>query len=284
MFVTAPPIPSDLTLETTVSRLAACPAVDGVLLTGSTANLGLTVTSDYDLLIVLDDPLPLHVGLGHLEGRLADLAFTSIDLLDRMVADPDGTAGLPLAWPIVRWLTNGTIAYDRDRRLARAQAAAQDGALRLPPDQHAIYSVWFRANYNVRHARRLLASSDPAVLLALDLRLLYSLYDLVPAYFILQDLPWVGEKVAVRHWQTRDPEFRALLEAALAAPDRRQKVALYEELAARALQPAGGLWPADATGLEFRPDAPFSPSLVADGLALWARLIGEEEHGPTDRD
>ena len=270
MFLTAPPIPPDLTLEAAVGRLAACPVVDGVLLTGSTANLGLTATSDYDLLIVLDDPLPLHVGIGRLEGRVADLAFTSTDLLDRLVADPGEAAGLPLAWPIVRWLTNGTIAYDRDGRLARAQTAAQAGAVRLTVDEHAIYSVWFRANYNLRHARRLLAASDPAVLLALDLRLLYSLYDLVPAYFILRGLPWTGEKAAARYWQARDPEFMALLEAALTTAERRRKVALYEQLAARALAPAGAIWPAEATGLEFRPGAPFSPALVEDGLALWA--------------
>jgi hypothetical protein len=283
MFHMAPPISPDLTLETAVSRLAASPTVDGVLLTGSTANLGLTMTSDYDLLIVLDDPLPLHVGIGRLEGRLADLAFTSTDLLDRLVTAPAQAAGQPLAWPIVRWLTNGTIVFDRDGRLARAQAAAQAGALDLPLDEHAIYSVWFRANYNLRHARRLLASEDATVRLALDLRLLYSLYDLVPAYFIVRGLPWMGEKAAVRHWQAHDLDFLRLLEEALASGDRRQKVALYEELAARALEPAGGVWPPDATGLEFRPGAPFRPALVADGLALWARLIGEEDHGPTDR-
>ena len=148
----------------------------------------------------------------------------------------------------MRWLTNGTIAYDRGGRLARAQTAAQAGAVRLAADEHAIYSVWFRANYNLRHARRLLAASDPAVLLALDLRLLYSLYDLVPAYFILRGLPWTGEKAAARHWQARDPEFMALLEAALTTADRRRKVALYEQLAARALAPAGAIWPSGGDG------------------------------------
>jgi hypothetical protein len=228
-----------------------------VLLVGTTGQASLTPASDYDLLIVLTETVPLHVGATTIDGRMADLAFTTTEILDRLLAEPTEARGLPLAWTIARWLEDGQIAFDRQGRLGRGQALARSGALALRADEHVVYSIWFRANYNLLHNRRMLASSDPGYLQAFDLRLLYCLSDLVTAYFVVRRLDWDGDKAAIRYWQAHDPATLDRLQRAMAERDRTARLGLYEDLVARELAPV-----VDVVAREHRPGLPAGRALA----------------------
>lgn len=81
-------------------------------------------------------------------------------------------------------------------------------------------------------------------------------------YSRFRQLPWRGEKEAIRH---------------LAAHDQIHKVALYERLAAPTLALLGGLWPDDATAVQLQADAGLGA--IERALAFWDALLGDPPEG-----
>ncbi len=136
-----------------------------------------------------------------------------------------------------------------------------------------IYGAWFSVNYNLRQTKRLVASDDPVALLAIDLRLLYCLADVYVAYFNARGIPYPGEKAMIEYLQAHDPAYLELLQRCIGAIERREKVALYEQLAARSLSPLGGLWPEGSTAVQLDPLSADHNMLIT-ALRFCDRLLG----------
>jgi hypothetical protein len=271
---TTPSLSHALALEQVIERLQAREQVAGLLTVGSLAQSTLTPASDYDLVVILSHAtLPLHVVLTTIGGRLADLLFVTMDQIEQILAlDAPLEPGEPLA-PIVRWLAAGQLCYDRSGQIAQAQRKVQDSAWVRTPSALAAYGAWFRLNYNLAHTRRLLRSEDPVYRAAAELRLsLYGPQDLLYGYWEMRALQWTGEKAAVRTLEGRDPAYLETYLRFLRERDLARKLALYEELAARAVEPHSPLWPEDATAVTFD-GAPASPDQIQAGLKLWQNLI-----------
>jgi hypothetical protein len=177
-------------------------------------------------------------------------------------------------------LRTGRIAFDRAGRLGWAQEAARQGRPPALPGEREIYDTWRTIGYNAAQLRRYLASDDPVAQHAVDLRLLYSLMDVVTGYFTVRRLPWRGEKAALRYLEVHDPDYLDQLRRCLAERDRERKARQYEELARLALAPVGGLWEAGTTvvapgaGYGAGGEAPPAGS-AEDALALWQQLAAE---------
>jgi hypothetical protein len=146
----------------------------------------------------------------------------------------------------------------------------------VPPGDGEIYRTWFRINYNVVQTRRMLHAADPWYHQAVDFRLLYSLPEVVIGYLKVRGLPWQGEKWALRYLHTNDSHFLDMFQRCVTATDRTEKFALYEQMAAHALEPVGGLWPAGATAVDFADDAHAQPDAVNAALHWWQQLIVKE--------
>jgi hypothetical protein len=273
MFPVIPARRATSTLDKVVARFRAHEAVDGLVLLGSTREgQAQTPTSDYDILVVLSRmPAPLHVALTVIDGRLADLLFVKSTAIERLLDwEPPVVSASSWDGRLVRWLAAGQIVFDRAGQLARAQARVRAGELQAEVPGGELYAGWFGVNYNLRQTKRLLASDDPVALLVLDLRLLYCVADLYPAYFNARGIPYPGEKAMIQHLQAHDTAYLELLRRYLAATDRREKVSLYEKLAARTLAPLGGLWPEGSTAVQLDP-----PSADPDVLAAAVRFCDE---------
>jgi predicted nucleotidyltransferase len=260
-------------LSELLARLAAHTTVDGVAVLGSTATNTLRPVSDFDVLVVLhDDQLPLLVGVTTVEGRLTDLVFatsTEVDqLLSGGVADPDAWLGR-----LSSWVHDGRIVFDRSGRLerlrTRAVAPTDDGSAHSKR-----YETWFSINYNLVQNRRLVSSRDETDQMALELRLLYSVFELLTGYFRLRGIPWPGEKAAIRHIRTNDPPYLARLRECLAASDSALRLPLYELLAEQTLEPFGALWRSGETRFQFRPGTTVDRELVAEAERFWTELAG----------
>ena len=148
------------------------------------------------------------------------------------------------------------------------------------PTAREAYDTWRHIGYAVVHMNRYFASPDPVSQIAVDLRLLYGLSDLMVGYFTVRRVPWRGEKAAIRYWREHDVDFLDRFRACLAERDRASKVACYEELAHRALAPMGGPWLAGTTtvapgGGYGTGEAP-PAGTVEDALGFWRELIGNE--------
>jgi hypothetical protein len=71
-----------------------------------------------------------------------------------------------------------------------------------------------------------------------------------------------------------DQSFLELFQQCMAETDRGRKVALYEQTAAIALAPVGGLWAPKATSVQIHTDAVFQPTQIEHALTFWRSLIG----------
>ena len=267
------------TLDELVARLARHDAVAGVLLMGSTGTAALTPTSDYDLLVVLTDlPAPLRMVTTWVGDRLTEVYCTTTAALDRIVAEPSAWSGNSEEAIVFSWLTTGRVVYDRVGRLRQTQAAAQHAPPPVPHEREA-YEAWRHIGYSVVQMRRYLAASDAASRIAVDLRLLYGLFEVVLAYFAVRGVPWRGEKEAIRYWEEHDPAYLGDFRACLAESDQGRKAAWYVELARRALDPVGGLWEPGTTtvasGAGYGSGVTPPAGTVEDALGFWRELSGD---------
>lgn len=265
-----------------IARLTGQQVVSGILLMGTTGTAALTPTSDYNLLVVFAArEVPLRMVTTWVDGRLTEVYCATLQAVARVTTNP-------AIWPdgseegtLVTWLRDGRIAQDRDQQLT----AAQERVRREPPPATATESEVSEARrkivYNVAQLKRYLAADDPVSAVVVDLRLLYSLFEVAFHYFTVRRLPWRGEKAAVRYWTAHDPAFLDGLRRCLKAHDRQHKATLYEELAQRTLAPAGGLWESGATiiatGASWGAGAEEeSSSTPADALSFWQKLLADD--------
>jgi predicted nucleotidyltransferase len=261
------------TLVDVVAALARSPAVEAVVLIGSAA-AGLRPESDLDLLVLLGERAPrLDVLVTRVDGRLADVVFARSDELLSL----DAPALDEEASKLAHWLATGRVVHDRTGRATalaeRLRARRPDTAAPAPAD---LYGLWFSANFNLLHTRRMLASSDQLYHEAIDVRFLYQLLDLFFGYFRARGLAVRGEKDGLRHLQAHDRPYLDLFLACLHEADRARRVELYEELVGRTVAPIGPLWPPGSTAVTV-PEA--TPGRVEEALRFWDALFDGEE-GP----
>ncbi len=266
------PTEARLDLEALVARLSRRESVDGIVFVGSTGTSALRPNSDYDVVVIIDEPeLPLLVGLTTVDGRLTDLLFATVAEVEGLLSGARPGAD---AWParLARWVAQGRIVFDRSGRLQRLSQLLAEAPL-VADLQGGSHETWFSLNYDLAHNRRLAASTDPADRTALQIRLLYAVKELVTGYFRLRAVEWSGEKAAVRYLAEHDPGYLATLRACLdeIVPDGR--MAPYETLAERTLGPFGGVWKPGHTNFQFRPGSQVSPELLRASARFWESLI-----------
>jgi hypothetical protein len=225
-------------------------------------------------------PEPLYMVLTTIEGRLAEVYFTTTVAIGQIQALDRPTYGDTDETVAILWLQTGRIAFDRSGRLDRLRRKVQadpwpDMARANEIMTVDIYAYWWKINYNLRQTRRMLASDDPVYLMAVDIRLLYSLPEVLVGYERARRMPWRGEKELIRYLQQHDQAFLDLFRRCIAEPDRARKVDLYERAAALALAPIGGLWPPDATAVQIHTDSAFQPTQIEHALMFWRSLIGD---------
>src|SRR5262245_1122061 len=87
MFPTLLSSSNHLALDTVVQRLSAAPLVEGIALFGSSTQASGNPVSDYDLLVMLDNP-PIRIFQmqTYIDGRIADVAFVETEVADRVLA------------------------------------------------------------------------------------------------------------------------------------------------------------------------------------------------------
>lgn len=273
------PLTNDLSLDEVITRLAAKPKVDGILIMGSGGSGDMHPASDYDLFVVLNDmPLPLYLVMTEIDHRQSEIYFGSTDKVEGYIAAEPPLQPVDIDAAVIRWLQTGRIVFDRSGLLSRAHdrfSQREWQAWFKPQSDLQLHQTWFSVNYNLVQTRRMLASSDPVYQTTVDLRLLYTIMEVWQAYFMLRRLPSLGEKHDIRYLAANDPEYVELFRCCLAEPDRARKFALYRRLADVALAPMGGLWKEGTTAMQLRGDTQWHPDTVDNAFAFWQELITE---------
>ena len=257
-------------LGAVIEHLSKHPHVDGIMQIGSLTTTAFNPSSDYDVVIVLHDaPVLWYVGVTCIDHRFTDLLFVAPVALEQIAA-LSGPVPLndPLT-PIIRWLQIGRIVFDRSQRLTDAQQHVATGDWIDPFPDKDIFNAWFLTNYNLAQARRMLLAHEPLYQMTVDIRMaIHGHMDVWYSYFTIRGIVDTGEKNALRYLLAHDPDFLQAYQQFIRETDRTAKFARYEQTAALALAPFGGLWAVDATVMN-----------EAHTLPRWAQLFGPA--GPT---
>lgn len=264
----------NMALDEVIARLRQNNVVEGILQIGSTPEESLHPHSDYDLLIVLREmPLPLRVLLTLVEGRLADIIFVHLSFLETMLVQDLEQAASDYEGVLLEHIKVGTIVYDREGRVSQAQQTLTNADWFRRPSDRTVYTEAVRGiHYNYQQNQRYLHSGDPIYQKALEIRLLYSLMEVISGYFMVRRIPWQGEKKAIGYWQEHDPEYLSLFEAYQQARDLEGKFEIYAQLADRSLQPIGGLWPRNAVNIALEGNS-WSVEDVEAAVDFWHSLV-----------
>ena len=259
-------------LDAVIARLQQHEQIEGLLQIGSLAENALTAASDYDLVIVLREaPQPWYVGVTHIDGRFTDLVFVAASAMDAVQALTSSVPHNHELAPVIRWVQNGVIVFDRTGRLGHAQEQARHGEWIQPVDDQAAYGAWFAINYNLAVARRLVYAEDALYRTTARIRMaVYGHTDLWFGYFTIRRIAWDGDKAAVRYLLRNDLPFLEAYEQFIAAIAAEQKLWHYEQAATMATAPLGGVWPSGITVMN-----------VPHTLQTWQELLGEKGTGWT---
>jgi hypothetical protein len=262
-----------LTLDAALARLAADDRVDGLALFGSRGGGAALPASDHDLLILVSDlPVGIFQMLSHIDGRMADIVFVLTAQADRLLAAAGPVATNTSDGRFLLKMQTAQVVYDASGRLARAQAKARQGGWQAPSTYADQYGAWFWHNHALFHIKRMAQADDPDYHTAVDLMLYGALHDICRAYYRLRNLPWEGEKAAMRYLQRHDPAYLGLLRECLAATERARKAQLFEQLATETLRPVGQAWQPGCTAVILdAPDA--TAAQIETALDFWQSLF-----------
>ena len=274
MFQTQVSTSNHLTLDQVVSRLRASNAVAGIALFGSSLKPANDAVSDYDLLVMLSSPsVRIFQMPTYINGRIADVAFVETEVADSVLSLTEPVSPTSREGYLIGWLEQAEILYDGDSgRLRRIQQKLKAQDWRLPSNASDLYAEWFWLNFDLRHIKRLAASSDPIYLMVVDMRLMACISGICRAYCRLRSIHWRGEKAALHYLQEYDPDYFELIQACVAETDRTQRIVLCEQLVERAVAGFGGLWASGTTAVYLK-DSTQHPDRVLDALQLWEHLI-----------
>ena len=264
-----------MTLQEFIARLRRSNSIVALAIIGSAAQARTDIASDYDLLIVLENPpVPLTGGVTFIEDRFTDIVFMTLKEIRRLsqvdhsqisMNSPEGT--------FLRWMQTARIEFDKSGYLDQIQKESQEGLPLKPLDEGEIYSRFDKASYNLAHTQRMLTSDNPDYHLAVDMRLLYQMADLMVDYFLVRELPWQGEKHAVRYWKSHDPGYLDLFIKYINEKNRNRKVDLYHRLASETMAPVGTLWQAGETRLRLGPASEMTSENIEVAKRFWRSIL-----------
>jgi predicted nucleotidyltransferase len=193
-------------LEKIIENLKARDQVDAVFLTGSYGSDNKPY-SDVDLVIILEDNAEKINSLyTWIDNKFADIFFFDQSDLNRIETAKELSANNMDAI-FIAWLEKSNISFDKSGKLTAIKDKIKDLNKKLAIPKSEKDSFAQRINYNFVANKRYFESNDHLYHEALEFRLLYSVSELISGYFEFRDLPWRGEKSAVKYLKENDTAF-----------------------------------------------------------------------------
>lgn len=233
-----------LSLSNLIEKLKSSPRVKGIFTIGATATK-MNPSSDIDFAVILDkNSEGIKSVYTMIENRFSDIFFFDIGFLNRLKSKQEVSVN-NFDGMFLNWLANGKIEFDPENLLS----VLREEITRRPPIQQITESekrdFWIKTNYNFIANSRYYNSSDKLYHQALEFRLLYSVIELITAYFSFRDIPWQGEKTAVKYFEQNDPEFFLIFQKYSKSANLDEKMKYYLQLFERIFFGECQKWPDD---------------------------------------
>jgi len=216
-------------LANLIEKLKSSPRVKSVFSAGTTATK-LTPSSDIDLIIIIDkNSEGIKSIFTTIENRFSDIYFFDIDFLNQL-KDKGEVSGNNFDGMFLAWLATGKIEYDPENLLSEIKNKFEKTSPIQKVSDSEKRDFWVKTNYNFIANSRYYNSTDEIYHKALELRLLYSVIELITAYFSFRSIPWRGEKSAVKYLQQNDQDFLSIFEKYSRSNSLTEKMEYYTEL------------------------------------------------------
>ena len=193
-------------LENIIKKLETKHQVDAVFLTGSHGS-DKKPYSDIDLVIILDENKEKINSLyTWIDNKFADIFFFDHADLNRIEnADILSANGMDAIF--LTWLNKASISFDKSGKLFALKTKINDLNKKVKILENEKRAFCHRINYNFIANKRYFESNDVIYHEALELRLLYSVSEIISGYFEFRDIPWRGEKNAIKYFKENDENF-----------------------------------------------------------------------------
>lgn len=219
----------DYLLTDIIEKLKKFPRVMGVFTTGTTAS-NLSPSSDIDLIIILDkNNEQIKSIYTTIENHFADIFFFDIDFLNK-VKNLKEISGNNFEGIFISWLKNGKIEYDPENVLSLFKNEIESNDLAIKVADAEKNNFWVNINYNFIANNRYYNAENDIYHKALELRLLYSVSELISAYFSFRNIPWRGEKAAIKYFEQNDGSFLKIFQEYSKSGSLKEKMRYYNEL------------------------------------------------------
>ncbi len=216
-------------LSNLIEKLKSSPRVRGIFSTGTTATK-MNPSSDIDLVVVLDkNPEEIKSVYTMIEDRFSDIFFFDTDFLDQL-KDKSEVSGNNFDGMFLEWLKRGKIEYDPESLLSDLKSKIEETSPIQKVADSEKRDFWIKTNYNSIANSRYYNSKDEVYHKALEFRLLYSVTELITAYFSFRAIPWRGEKAAVKYLEQSDQGFLTTFQKYFGSNTLAEKMKYYEQL------------------------------------------------------
>lgn len=217
------------TLTHTLEKLKSNPNVDAVFLTGS-SETGRKPHSDIDMVIILKKhDKDLSAIYTWIDDTFADIFFFDHADLDRM-EKAELLPGNGMDAIFLNWLRRSVIQFDDSGRISGMKDMLAYISVKVGLPQSEKDTAWQKINYNFVANTRYFESNDPIYHNALEIRLLYSVSEIITGYCTLRNIYWRGEKLAIMYFQKMDtPFYNAFIEYTKAT-NIQQRFEAYKKL------------------------------------------------------
>jgi hypothetical protein len=257
-------------LTNLIEQIKSSKRVVGIFTTGTTATK-MNSSSDIDLVVVLDkNSEDIKSIYTIVEERFSDIFFFDTDFINQLEAKRE-VSGNDFEGIFLDWLAKGKIEYDPENILLKLKEKISKNQ----PSQYIADSekkdFWVRINYNFIANSRYFSSEDKIYHQALEFRLLYSIIELITAYFSFRDIPWRGEKAAVKYLEQNDPEFLATFQKYSESSTLDEEMKYYVQLFNKSFFGKYQKWEED-----FIIPISYKNGYDKNLLAFWSNLLKEQ--------
>lgn len=198
-------------LQNIIEHLKLNNDVDAVFLTGS-HGANKKPYSDIDLVIILKENVKqIESIFTWIDGTFADIYFFDLKNIKNIMSSESLFAN-PLIGSrientmdsrLYNWIKKSSIQFDKSGDLTKLKSKQ----IELKVGEADKEISWNNINYNFEVNTRYFNSGDSVYHEALEMRLLYSVSQLITGYFSFRGIQWEGEKNAVKYLKDKDPKF-----------------------------------------------------------------------------
>jgi len=216
-------------LDNIIEKLKSNNEVDAVFLTGSQSNQEAKTYSDIDLVVILKgNENKLYSLYRWIDGIFAEIFF--FDLADlKRIASSNTIDSENFDAILLDWIKKSNIYFDKSGVLTELKSKAQkiDTSYQSGKSKKGF---WQRINHNYIADKRYFDSREPLYHEALEIKLFYSMEQVICAYFAFRDIPWRGEKNAVLYLKDKAPDFYKLFQNYTSATSLNQRFEAYSKM------------------------------------------------------